>query len=236
MMDVMANDPDPKFQNSQFLQFLRKIKTGEHKIENNKLITNPEVQNNALENAFLTAQQNYDSYKGLNPEERDLQAAWEGVQPEEYKMGDQNEEIDAMFDNAWSQAEKTLDKEELRNQMEQEYKQLLESMDIKDPDAINDVIADAWQIAQDIEEGDLYGEPDQEYRFSQANPYAGLANPLEKASEFVAVGNRREAIMAMESHLQKNPQDGKSWRLLGKLHQENDQDRQALPCLLVGYL
>jgi hypothetical protein len=29
MLDVMMNDPDPRFQNSQFLNFLRKIQKGD---------------------------------------------------------------------------------------------------------------------------------------------------------------------------------------------------------------
>jgi hypothetical protein len=29
MLEVMMNDPDPRFQNSQFLHFLNRLKTGE---------------------------------------------------------------------------------------------------------------------------------------------------------------------------------------------------------------
>ena len=38
MIDVMKNDPDPKFKNSKFLEFLMKVNTGEYKIQNNELI------------------------------------------------------------------------------------------------------------------------------------------------------------------------------------------------------
>jgi hypothetical protein len=33
MLDVMMNDPDPRFQNSQFLHFLKRIQKGELVIE-----------------------------------------------------------------------------------------------------------------------------------------------------------------------------------------------------------
>jgi len=33
MLDVMMNDPDPRFQNSQFLHFLKRIQKGEIVIE-----------------------------------------------------------------------------------------------------------------------------------------------------------------------------------------------------------
>lgn len=38
IMEVMAQDPDPKFKNSKFFEFMNKLKTGEYKIEDNQLI------------------------------------------------------------------------------------------------------------------------------------------------------------------------------------------------------
>ena len=35
MINVMMSDSDPKFQNSKFLDFLKKLNTGELRIENN---------------------------------------------------------------------------------------------------------------------------------------------------------------------------------------------------------
>jgi cytochrome c-type biogenesis protein CcmH/NrfG len=32
-------------------------------------------------------------------------------------------------------------------------------------------------------------------------------------------GNNNQAILALEAHLQKNMQDGESWRILGKILQ-----------------
>ena len=37
MLDVMMNDPDPRFQNSQFLQFLKRIQHKEIIIEGKKM-------------------------------------------------------------------------------------------------------------------------------------------------------------------------------------------------------
>lgn len=42
MMDVMRKDPEERFQNSKFLQFLSKINDGEYKIVKNELIIDPE--------------------------------------------------------------------------------------------------------------------------------------------------------------------------------------------------
>ena len=37
MLDVMMNDPDPRFQNSQFLHFLKRIQKGEVVIEGKEI-------------------------------------------------------------------------------------------------------------------------------------------------------------------------------------------------------
>jgi transposase len=42
MMEVMMKDPEERFQNSKFLQFLSKLNNGEYKIVGNELISDPE--------------------------------------------------------------------------------------------------------------------------------------------------------------------------------------------------
>ena len=233
MIELMSHDPDPKFQNSQFLQFLNKLKTGELAIKDKELIVNTEFQNQNLENAFQTAEKYVEETK-MNPvEEEKLETAWQDAEKNYEESGATKEEIDKIFENAWKDSQAGLYSNEMREEMEMEYKQIIKSMNLENPDEMNKVLADAWQVSQDMEEGELYAEPDQNYQFAQGNPYEILANPLDKAVEHLSAGNRQEAIYALESHVQKNPQDAKAWRLLGKLHQDNDQDRKALPCFLV---
>lgn len=43
LISLMMTDPDPKFQNSKFLQFIKKVDRGEYEItDDNKLIVHPE--------------------------------------------------------------------------------------------------------------------------------------------------------------------------------------------------
>jgi peroxin-5 len=49
MLQVMQADPDPKFQQSKFLDFLKKIESGAFKIENNQLIKNEGEQNSEFQ-------------------------------------------------------------------------------------------------------------------------------------------------------------------------------------------
>lgn len=45
-------------------------------------------------------------------------------------------------------------------------------------------------------------------------------------------GRNNEAILALEAHLQKNANDSESWRILGRVLQENDQDQKSIPCFM----
>jgi peroxin-5 len=49
----------------------------------------------------------------------------------------------------------------------------------------------------------------------------------------VHIGKNSEAILAFEAHLQKNISDANAWRIVGRLHQENDQDEKAVAAFLV---
>ena len=43
LINMMMNDPDPKFQNSKFLDFLKRVKTGEVELkEDNTMVLHPE--------------------------------------------------------------------------------------------------------------------------------------------------------------------------------------------------
>ena len=55
MLEVMMNDPDPRFQNSQFLHFLKRINKGEVVIEG-KEIKEVKPDNQAMESAWNEAE------------------------------------------------------------------------------------------------------------------------------------------------------------------------------------
>lgn len=42
MIDILENSDNPKFRNSKFLKFLKKLKTGAYKVEDNVLVKVPE--------------------------------------------------------------------------------------------------------------------------------------------------------------------------------------------------
>lgn len=244
MMDLMSMDPDPKFQNSQFLQFLSKLKTGEYKIEKNQLIVNPQIQEQNLENAFSAAQQHVEEQKSaplgadkfaFAEEEKKMDAMWQEENDEDDLLDEGDKKIDAIFDKVWKNAQQAVNDPKYKEEMEKEYKDLLASMGLGHADEMGEALQEAWDAGEEEAKEEDDDAIQKEYQFRSENPYETIINPLDKAAERIASGNRIEAIMALESHLQKNPKDLKAWRLLGKLHQENDQDRKALPCFLVNF-
>jgi peroxin-5 len=60
------------------------------------------------------------------------------------------------------------------------------------------------------------------------------ADPLARAIDFLNEGRTNEAILAFESQLKRHP-DAETWRVLGKILQEQDQDVNACACLNHAY-
>ena len=55
---VMSNDPDPRFQNSKFLGFLKNLRTGRVEIRDNKVLVNENIPENMIEGIDLISRYN----------------------------------------------------------------------------------------------------------------------------------------------------------------------------------
>jgi peroxin-5 len=228
MIDVMLHDPDPKFKNSQFLQFLGKLQSGEYKIENNELVVDP-TKAVPLDTTTKRADE-----KQKDPLAPDLVELAE-LEAEETK---QEQGVENLMERAWKLAQEGNEDEanRLLEQLNEAYMKELHEMEMAnaagDGDKVKDHMSEAWQKAQDVEEQALYRDVVGPYAFSSANPYANGANPLEEAMKLIQAGKTCAAILALEAHLQREPGDAENWRVLGRLHQENDEDPRAVSCLL----
>lgn len=63
------------------------------------------------------------------------------------------------------------------------------------------------------------------YNFVPDNPFLALKTPFEDALKLYQEGELRDAIMAFEAEVQRNPQSSEAWRWLGTAHAENDEDK-----------
>ena len=70
------------------------------------------------------------------------------------------------------------------------------------------------------------------YTFEESNKFKDHDDTFMKGMELFHQGEIREAILAFQAHVQQEVDDSsEGWRMLGKCHQEHDEDRQAIECL-----
>ena len=74
-----------------------------------------------------------------------------------------------------------------------------------------------------------------EYKFNPVNEYQGRDNLMEMAEQMNKDLDLVEAVSVLEAEVQQNPKNCKAWRLLGTLHQENDEDQKAIYCFHKAY-
>merc|ERR1740138_221847 len=74
-----------------------------------------------------------------------------------------------------------------------------------------------------------------EYDFSKENKYLDVEDPLALAQRLLREGRDREALLALEAEVQRNPESSEGWRQMGQLYAELDQDVEAIQCLRKGH-
>merc|ERR1719343_1465340 len=81
----------------------------------------------------------------------------------------------------------------------------------------------------------LWKKKDSEYKFQEENPFMDDENPLALAQRLIREGRDREALLALEAEVSRNPESSEGWRQLGQLYAELDQDVEAIQCLRKGH-
>jgi len=219
-INLMEKDSDPRFRNSKYLEFLKRIQKGEDKqnlralnvyLENTEHKETEATKNEDRELNFDMETAWAEAEAQINEEEHNSneKVVLETCKLERIKMSEisnQSGEINIQeieFEEAFQKAIEEVDKaEESKNEDEE----------------------------QNEEEFDLGLESS--YKFTENNPYSQEDHCLEKALDSLNNGDTSKAILYLESILQKKPEDEGVWMLLGKVYQDNDEEGQARNCLL----
>ncbi|KAM3135554.1 hypothetical protein pb186bvf_012410 [Paramecium bursaria] len=217
MLEVLENDADPKFKQSKFVHFLKQINSGEIKIKEDQNIK--QIVDKEGKEIVQTAL-----------ERQSLEAIWQDSEQQHEKQQNLTDQYEKFWNDKIEQYEQELgNPETFEQKLEAEYLKILKSMDDQN---FEDVLGDAWQKASDLQEFELYRDSTENYIFQKENPYLGSEFPLQQALQLVNSGQNVEAILALEAHIQQNAQDANAWRILGRLHQENDSDQRAVSAFL----
>ncbi|KAL8469526.1 hypothetical protein ACS0TY_032392 [Phlomoides rotata] len=220
---TLAQNNDPKFQNSKFLQFVSKMSRGEITIEDNQFkpaaISTPGDWATEYEQKYSGGQSWADQFANEQVSHGPHGWANEFVAYREQQGSAEDEWVDEFSKlnvNDWS--------EEFQRQVAD--------------GVLGDASADNWANAYDEfvnEQMVLKQKSDSSkgvYVFSDLNPYVGHPNPLREGQELFRKGLLSEAVLALEAEVLKNPDNAEGWRLLGIAHAENDDDQQAIAAMM----
>ncbi|KAF3623314.1 Peroxisome biogenesis protein 5 [Capsicum annuum] len=238
---TLAQNSDPKFQNSKFLQFVSKMSRGEISIE---------------ENQFKPATISSGDWAAEYEQQQNGGQAWADQFAHEEASSSPFAFIFARFlccfqlsrgPQGWVN-EFSAEREQhgsVNNDWVNEFSKLNVNDDWADEfgrqvaeGAFGETSADGWAEAYDEymnEQAALRQQSDASrgvYVFSDLNPYVGHPNPLKEGQELFRKGLLSEAVLALEAEVLKNPENAEGWRLLGIAHAENDDDQQAIAAMM----
>eukprot|EP00883_Tetradesmus_obliquus_P013392 jgi/Sobl393_1/6343/SZX78416.1 len=225
LVDALTADGDPKMRNSKFLQFLSKMSKGELEFEDNKVVERAAGDAWASEfgagsSSAAAAASNWSS-EFMQQQGQQQQPAAPRDWAAEFADGFANINIgegatEEQLEAAWA---------EMGGAGSAAWAN----------EFVNDAEGAAYADWEDLYAKNAAAAPGQhvrgEYQFAANNPFLGDPAALEKGRDLFKRGLLSEAALALEAEVQANPQNATAWRLLGTVHAENDDDRQAIAAL-----
>ncbi|KAJ8749359.1 hypothetical protein K2173_018847 [Erythroxylum novogranatense] len=220
LAQTLAQNNDPKFQNSKFLQFVSKMSRGELIIDDNQVKPATLSSNGDWTTQY---QQQYGGSSWAEEYVHDQLSHRPDQWVKEFTSGDQSKLVDDQWINEFSKLHV--------NDWVDEFGQQVEG-------AVGESSTDNWANAYDEYLNEQAASRQQSdasrgvYVFSDMNPYVGHQNPLKEGQELFRKGLLSEAVLALEAEVMQNPDNAEGWRLLGIAHAENDDDQQAIAAMM----
>ena len=218
--ETLSRNADPKFQNSQFLNFMSRMSRGETVVEGNDV---KEVQPGTSSGAS-TGQGWAEEFKqtgGVNDWAQEFTAA--GGPAADWAAQYQQQQHAAAQrgrDPAQGWADEFAD-------VPHEWAAEFEEMKRGNPDW---AMENVWDQIES-EGAQLRDAERSHYRFTDPNPYLGRKDALEVGRDLFRRGVLSEAALALEAAVRADAKLVEGWRLLGTVHAENDDDRQAIAAM-----
>ncbi|KAG2487453.1 hypothetical protein HYH03_014020 [Edaphochlamys debaryana] len=245
LADVLSRSADPKMRNSKFLQFVSKMSKGELILGDNKVVeAGPQAGVWASE---FTAQQGTTAgpagwaaefaqqVPGPGPSATASAAAASSRDwVDEFARGVADIKLEEGLDAATQEQLEAAWREGEAGAWAQEFNQgdegtFAEWERIYGHGAVEEAALGAGVAAQAaLRAGAAFGE----YVFAERNPFLGDPEALAKGKDLFRKGVLSEAVLALEAAVRAHPESAEAWRLLGTVHAENDDDRQAIAAMM----
>lgn len=243
MVEMLRNSGNPKFANSQFVSFIDKVSKGDLQFKDNTVVdrSGNEVDWDTLyDTSAATAS---------DAERKELDSLWEASKASSSSTGPSALEAawasagkpkEAALEEAWSAAGMSAEAQALETAWQDADLASMEDMfraaaGLDGPGSMEDI----WEKAEEL--GTLQNawasvsHKSTDYKFAEDNKYLDSDDPLAEAHRLLREGRDREALLAFEAEVTRNPQNSEGWRQLGQLYAELDQDIEAIQCLRRGH-
>lgn len=225
MVDMLRNSGNPKFANSQFVSFIDKVSKGDLQFKDNTVI---DRDGNTVDWDTL-----YDTQAATasDSDRRELEQLWAASgSSEAAALEGAWRDGDPSLEDVWNSGLPTSERD-----LEQLWKQAGLDMEGAWDQAGHAAMFGDPELAMDQIWTSAGRDGKEEYSFASDNPYLDSADPLAEAQRLLREGRDREALLAFEAEVQRNPESSEGWRQLGELYAQLDQDVEAIQCLRKGH-
>lgn len=224
MIQDLEAIPSEKIQKSEFLGFLKKLNQGALKIEENGLEEDAEKMRE-----FNQRQENMRRMDDVYYKQR-INDIIEETKDPAYKMEETvnqrefGDEFDPtnLFRDVWDAGE--ISEDNLQEMMANWKKMAEKEMGYYNETIDEPPVETVFQVPKE----DFF-------KFDENNPFLEVDDPFELATELNDQLRLHDAELALKANLIKNPEHVPSWRLLGKLYQEKDEDEKAIAYFKKAY-
>ncbi|GJP41655.1 hypothetical protein CLOM_g1298 [Closterium sp. NIES-68] len=231
IVETLSQDPNPKFQQSKFLQFVSKMSRGELIAEEGGV---REVSPAAAA-AAAAAEQWASEFENLHQHEHVHSHAIKADADWATEFAARNGSSTSLDSRDWA--------DEFAQQMAHAHPHghAHDQQHTEGEGVVEDGDPSAWlESYERYVEEQLRDEQQRRaessssrwpYAFADKNPYVGHADPFHQGQDLFRRGLLSEAILALEAEVLHNEGNAEAWRLLGVSHAENDDDRQAIAAM-----
>ncbi|CAI7896999.1 unnamed protein product [Closterium sp. NIES-54] len=227
IVDTLAQDPNPKFQQSKFLQFVSKMSRGELIAEEGGVreVSPAEAAAAAATEQWASEFENLHQHEHVHSHAIKADADWAT------EFAARNESSTSLDSRDWT--------DEFAQQMAHAHPH--GHTHAEGEGVVEDGDPSAWlESYERYVEEQLRDEQQRRaessssrwpYSFADKNPYVGHPQPFQQGQDLFRRGLLSEAILALEAEVLRNESNSEAWRLLGVSHAENDDDRQAIAAM-----
>jgi peroxin-5 len=229
LVALVEGETDPKFKNSSFFGFMKKLSDQELSIEGNKIVEQKAPISNVNWASEFSKQQNNANWASeFKNNQTNSSSNWaqefHGTISSDASKNGESSTSRAIPNDDWATEFQKNNNNILPDDWMKDYRKTYE-------DTIDQTMEDLqrdWEKYKSMSSG--YSSNNYEdYEFYPNNPFLTMPNLLSEVS--MKGQNLTESILVLEAKVQLDPNDSYAWYQLGTRQQENEQEPKAIAAL-----